>query len=239
MDQRKITGLIIGVCFIAAIVCPPVHLFAGENKNMVIKHEAGYSYTIKKGDTLWDLSERFSDSAWEWPDLWKENTQISNPHLIYPGERIRLFRQVNNESVVERKEEKPVKVVVPVVEPQKDPPYYFYSIIDKAGFIKKENVKPEGTIFKVKDTKTMISIGDTVFIRAAEGTSLMPGSKYYTYRVYDPLREKKTKKYLGFQHYISGIVEIEKKETGFYTGRVIQSFRSIHLKDNLMPYNKG
>ncbi len=238
MDQKKITGLIIGVCLIAVIVCVPVHLFAGENKNMVIKHEAGYYYTIKKGDTLWDLSQRFFDTAWEWPDLWKENTQIANPHRIYPGERIRLFRQVNKEALLEKKQEKQVKAAVPVVEPKKDPPYYFYSKIDMAGFMKKAVVKPMGTIFKVKNVKTMISRGDTVFIRATEDTSMMPGSQYYTYRVFEPIREIKTKKYLGIQHYITGIVEIEKKETGFYTGTVIQSFRSIHLKDHLMPYNK-
>jgi len=238
MDHKKITGLIIGVFLITAIVYLPAHLFAGDNKNLVIKHEAGYYYTIKKGDTLWDLSERFFDSAWEWPDLWKENTQISNPHLIYPGERIRLFRQVNKESLLERKIDEPLTVEAPVVEPEKAPPYYFYSMIDMTGFIKQENVKPAGRIFKVKDAKGMISIGDTVFIRTTEGTSMMPGSKYYTYRVYDPIKDKKTKKYLGRQHYISGIVEIEKQETGFYMGKVIKSFRSIHLKDQLMPYNK-
>ncbi len=236
MDPKKITGLIIGVCLITVIVCVPVHLFAGENKS--IKHEAGYYYMIKKGDTLWDLSERFFDSAWEWPDLWKENTQISNPHLIYPGERIRLFRQVSKESILERKEKEPVRIEPPIVEPEKDPPYYFYSMIDMTGFIKKETIKPAGTIFKVKNVKTMISIGDIVFIRAAQDISMMPGSRYYIYRLYDPTRDKMTKKYLGSQHYISGIVEIEKQETGFYTGRVIQSFRSIHLKDHLMPYNK-
>jgi len=54
-----------------------------------VEYEAGFYYTVKKGDTLWDLSQRFSDTPWQWPDLWHENQQLPNPHWIYPGERIR------------------------------------------------------------------------------------------------------------------------------------------------------
>ncbi len=52
-----------------------------------IEHEAGFYYTIQRGDTLWDLSDKFFDSPWYWPELWQENEQIPNPHWIYPGER--------------------------------------------------------------------------------------------------------------------------------------------------------
>lgn len=242
MNRNNLTALImIGVFLIAAVFCLPAHLFAEDDENTAIKHEAGYYYTIKKGDTLWDLSERFFDSAWEWPDLWKENKQIANPHLIYPGERIRLFRQLSKELMSETKEQEqiePVKEEAPAAEPEKEPPYYYYSMIERAGFVKKATVKPNGTIFKVRNEKGMISTGDIVFIHAAENATIMPGSRYFTYRVYDPIKEEKTRKYLGSQHYITGVVEIEKKEVGFYTGRVIKAFRSIHLKDHLMPYHK-
>lgn len=50
-------------------------------------------YTVKRGDTLWDLSKMYLTSPWRWPELWGMNKQqIANPHLIYPGQELRLVK---------------------------------------------------------------------------------------------------------------------------------------------------
>lgn len=48
------------------------------------------AYIVKKGDTLWDLSEEFFQDPFTWPDLWEKNRHIQDPHWIYPGDSIYL-----------------------------------------------------------------------------------------------------------------------------------------------------
>jgi len=211
----------------------PCHLLAQENRQNV-EHEAGFYYTVQKGDTLWNLSKRFSDSPWLWPDLWKENNQIANPHRIYPGERVRLFHQKGTESYLVKSAENtpPPK---PKEEPPKELPYYYYALIDRIGFISKTPVTPRGTIIKVKDNKGMIGTGDLVYIRPQGDQPLTLGEKYTVYRTLTPLVDKKTRSLIGTQHFLTGVVEITQKEPGFATAKVIRSFRDIQIDDLLMP----
>lgn len=48
-------------------------------------------YTVKEGDTLWDISKSFLQDPFKWQNLWDKNRHIIDPHLIYPGNKIILF----------------------------------------------------------------------------------------------------------------------------------------------------
>jgi hypothetical protein len=48
------------------------------------------AHSVRRGDTLWDISGRYYNNPYNWPRLWAYNPQIQNPHWIYPGDRVRL-----------------------------------------------------------------------------------------------------------------------------------------------------
>ena len=180
----------------------------------VVETETGFYYTVKKGDTLWDLSQKFSDTPYLWPDLWSDNSQIANPHLIYPGQRIRLFRRSDIEKEARPViEEKPIETKAPPIEvvPEEVPQIatqeipeakpvskiYRYPAIDRVGFIKRKALTPEGFIFKVKEERKLISAGDIVYISQNESNPLIPGGKYTVYRTLEPIYDEANGKYIG------------------------------------------
>ncbi|NOQ64019.1 MAG: LysM peptidoglycan-binding domain-containing protein [Methyloprofundus sp.] len=80
MASKAIIGLIIFLALSLSSVASAVTLSANPPAQ----------YTVVKGDTLWDISAKFLHNPWEWPQVWKHNNHIQNPHLIYPGDVISL-----------------------------------------------------------------------------------------------------------------------------------------------------
>jgi len=268
MDRTQKNKIVFFISiFFLALITFPLSASAEEKENAseavssqnieqeVVETETGFYYTVKKGDTLWDLSHKFSNTPYLWPDLWSDNSQITNPHLIYPGQRIRLFRRTDIEKEVEPViEEQTIETKAPPleVEPKEVPPIttqeipevktasktYRYPAIDGVGFIKKKALTPEGFIFKVKEDKKLISAGDIIYISQNESNSLAPGGRYTAYRTLEPIYDQTTGKYIGIQHYLLGIVEITNTAPRFAIAKVIRSFSNIKVNDKLMPYKR-
>ena len=111
-----------------------------------------------------------------------------------------------------------------------------YPSIHSVGFVKKRPVAYSGAIFKAKENREMISKRDQVYIREKGEESLIIGRHYTTYRILKTIKEPHTHIEMGFQHFLTGVVEITEKHPRFAVGRVIRSFRDIALNDFLMPY---
>jgi len=214
----------------------PLSSGAAETQETV-KYETGFYYTVQPGDTLWDLSRKFSDTPWQWPEMWKENDQIANPHRIYPGERIRLYRRQGaggygqagdgSSNADKALEDKPELTGLL---------HFEYAAIDRVGFIREEPVLSHGNIFKVEGQKEMISTGDLVYIRPRANFALLPGDRYTIYRTLQPIKDRKTNEFIGIQHYFTGAVEILIKRPEFVLARVVAAYRPIKVGDQLMPY---
>lgn len=53
-------------------------------------------YTIVRGDTLWDLANRFYGDPYLWPQLWEQNRYILDAHWIYPGDPLLVDVEVTS-----------------------------------------------------------------------------------------------------------------------------------------------
>ncbi len=205
---------------------------AASIEDHITRTESGFYYTIQKGDTLWDLSEKFSDSPWAWPEMWQYNPHIKNPHLIYPGQKILIYKKE-----WEGEEKQPVPVMD--TPPKKVQTYQSFANINRIGFIREKAVAHLGTIFKVQGDAVLIDNASLVYIYPEPGAPpLSVGSKYTTFRTIDPVSGPETDKDYGVQHFLTGVVEITAVEPEFAMGKVIYSFRDILINDHLMPYEQ-
>jgi hypothetical protein len=186
----------------------------------VVETEAGIYYTIKEGDTLWDLSRKFADSPYLWPDLWSENSKIANPHRIYPGERIQLYRRtdttVKHEPVVEEVVEATAEVIEPEPEIEPEPP----------------------PVEEQPEPAEMIATDDVIYIIRDGDRFLVPGKRYTIYRTPNKVWDRKTEEYIGTQHYLLGIAEITQVEPDYAIGKVVRAYSNIRIGDLLMPFER-
>jgi len=223
----------------------------------------GAYYTVKKGDTLWDISKKFLNSPWYWPELWEVNSNvpIPNPHLIYPGQRIRLFRRNTVDSMPKGPGQisaaapqmqiypqslpgtglEPSDIEVPLggvssLEDDIKGKYYTYSLINQASFLLQEPYKAKGAIFKVQDDKEMISDGDLVFLRGMNNNTFLKNQKYTVYRMSNLIKDEKTGTIAGYQHRMLGVIEITRLEPDFVMATVISTYHPFQIGDLVMPF---
>jgi len=81
MKLNLITAFLIGIVLSVVAIAD----------TLILKDNHPDTYKVVKGDTLWDISAHFLNSPWLWPRLWQANSQIKNPHLIYPGDLLTLI----------------------------------------------------------------------------------------------------------------------------------------------------
>ncbi len=79
--KKLITGLLCACLVIGVVIA----------EEPLLQDDYPERYTVVKGDTLWDISNTFLKNPWMWPEIWHVNPQIENPHLIYPGDVIKLI----------------------------------------------------------------------------------------------------------------------------------------------------
>lgn len=199
-------------------------------ENFDTDQDTGFYYTIKKGDTLWDLSQKFYNSQWDWPGLWELNQEIKNPHWIYPGNTIRVYLkpELKKQAIEKQTIEKQVPKVIVT--------RFNYPAIHRTGFIRKKQVSSLGTVLREKQGNIMMATDDIVYIRPTGKAAFVCGHRYQIYSTSPVDRKIENRRYKGIMHLVKAELEILEVNTQYVVGKIINSYRDVVSGDLVMDF---
>ncbi|MDZ7788812.1 MAG: LysM domain-containing protein [Halofilum sp. (in: g-proteobacteria)] len=205
-------------------------------------------YTVKRGDTLWDIAAMFLRDPWVWPEIWSVNPQIENPHLIYPGDIITLaFRDGEPRLVVERpgmprEDDGREKLEPEVRERSLDeavsaiPADAIRQFLNRPRVVTEDELERAPYIVGNYEGRLISGEGNDVFARGFEGGA-PDADRYNVYRPGDPLRDPDTGEVLGYEAIYVGKAAVRQGGDPARL-RLTESTREILRGDRLMPADR-
>jgi LysM repeat protein len=209
-----------------------------------LKGDAPDTYTVQKGDTLWGISGRFLKEPWKWPQIWEMNKdRIKNPHLIYPGDVIRLDRSGEHPSlslasggaaeaaanVVKldpRIRVEPLRTAIPSIPASAIGPFLTQPLVVEAGGL--DNAP---AIVANDEGRVIVGGGDTTYADRISGTDVV---NWQVFRAGPALRDPESGEILGFEAKYIGDARV--KRFGIPTTLEITKAREeINKGDRLLP----
>jgi hypothetical protein len=160
---------------------------------LALNPNAPDSYVVKRGDTLWGIAKVFLRDPWYWPEIWQVNPQVHNPHLIYPGDTLRLvyiegrptimLQRGDAARVLPRIRSQPLEGAVTAI------PYASVAaFMSKPSVLAREQIKDAPYVLATRDMHVVMADGDTLYARGFSGP-VEVGTHYNVVRVGDPLRD--------------------------------------------------
>lgn len=190
------------------------------------------TYVIKRGDTLWGLSERFIKDPFYWPDMWSKNAEITNPHVIYPGQRVRVFP--------DRLELEPRQ---PVAAPESAGPAPLpevaeeraYSVRGNEGRLLEQGITPHGTIIGAHNDRVITGMDDIVYTDLGTQQGVRGGEKYTVYSDAGPISHPFTNEIMGSKIIPLGTVQLTDVERKSSRAIITSTYKEISPGAYLLP----
>jgi len=220
-----------GLCAMLLALVLPCLVVAAEEPPTV--------YVIKKGDTLWGLSQRFLNDPAYWPDLWSKNQEVTNPHLIYPGQTVRF--------VDGRLEIVPVaasagKKAAAATEP---PPVVNDAVEEKTftvrgneGRLVEQEMQPAGRIIAGQHSRLILGEDDIAFTDIGSEMGAVDGQKFTILRKATTISHPRTNEIIGTKCYPLGTLQLTQVTPQGSRAIIVNSFKEVEPGDWLTPYQE-
>ena len=197
-------------------------------------------YVVVKGDTLWDISARFLETPWRWPEVWSFNPQIKNPHLIYPGDVVSLVYDEQGRPMLKVDRGQPTVKLSPKVRATRvDAPIStiplnaIQQFLGHPQVISEREINSAPYIVASSDGHLIAGKGDEIYVR---GLVAGGDTEFTVIRIGDPYRNEGAKPgdILGYEaiHVADAKVEAFGDPS---TLRIVDSTREVIVGDRLLP----
>lgn len=233
---------------LATLAASLLSLFAWA-QDPILKEGHPDEYTVKKGDTLWDISNTFLNTPWMWPEIWHVNPQIENPHLIFPGDLIKLIyldgsprltlertlRMVPSGTVgADGSTKLTPSVRVQSVEDAITaiPLDKIDSFLSRSRILEGNELETSPYMLAGPQQRLIVGEGDYAYARGTFAENL---TNYGIFRKGKVYKDPQTKELLGIYAQGIGTVNVDKTENDIATVKVLRSYEEIRLGDRLLP----
>ena len=197
-------------------------------------------YTVVTGDTLWDISSRFLDSPWLWPEIWHANPQVANPHLIYPGDvlglvyiqgqpKVTTIKRSPNSGVIKLSPQAratPLSTAIPAI-----PLDAISQFLTESRIVEKEDMDTAPYVLVGKGSHLLTGAGDTVYARGDVGDNKAMGVFRNSQAYFDP----ETNEFLGLEAKSVATAKIKAVSGEVVTLNIQRSSEEILQGDRLLP----
>ena len=217
-----------------------------------VKQNHPVQYTVKKGDTLWDLASMFLQDPWYWPEIWQRNPQVENPHLIFPGDVLTLIyvdgqpQILVNQPTTSRETAAnlglPLKKLSPTMH-RNDiaasipsiPSDAIRQFLTRPRVVTKEELENAPYILGSADEHLILGSGNRVYIRGELDKERV---RFTVFRPGDKLIDPRNNELLGYEAIYAGEVHI-KKYGDPASGVLTFTEREVLIGDRLLPLDKS
>ena len=202
-------------------------------------------YTVIKGDTLWDISEKFLQNPWMWPEIWHVNPQIANPHLIYPNDVIKLiYLDGKARLTVERTVKlapgmtklspsvrvKPLGEAIPAI-----PLDAINTFLTRSRVIDAAQLQAAPYVLAGSDRRLIVGAGDKMYARGNFPANV---PVFGVYRRGETYIDPDTKEVLGLQALDIGTAKLRALDKDVATMAVTRTTEEIRIEDRLLPHEE-